>query len=81
MEKADEADKPKMEVKELTEEEKFAPGRTGWAPRFSAPAAEDGAVEEPGLPPTLLEGKLEDKFFGGMYPASVVSYLIRGLGS
>lgn len=81
MEKADEADKPKMEVKELTEEEKFAPGRTGWAPQFSAPAAEDGTGEEPGLPPTLLEGKLEDKFFGGMHPGGVVYYLSRGLGN
>ncbi|EGE01667.1 membrane bound C2 domain-containing protein [Trichophyton equinum CBS 127.97] len=72
MEKADEAEKPKMEVKELTEEEKFAPGRTGWAPRFSAPAAEEGAGEEPGLPPTLLEGKLEDKFFGDWYHNTAV---------
>ncbi|KAK2814670.1 hypothetical protein FQN49_008114, partial [Arthroderma sp. PD_2] len=72
MVQAEEAEKPKMEVKELTEEEKFAPGRTGWAPRFAAPATEEDAGEEPGLRPTLLEGKVDDKFFGDWYHNTAV---------
>lgn len=52
---------------ELTDEERWDEGRTGWAPRFEQ---EKGEAEED--EPTLLdhqtwiESKLDDKYFGGM---------------
>ncbi|KAF3483927.1 uncharacterized protein GIQ15_03251 [Arthroderma uncinatum] len=82
-----EAENPAMDVKELTEEEKFAPGRTGWGPRFAAPAAAEDAGEEPGVRPTLLESKVDDKFFGDWYHnagiiifACLASWIIALLG-
>jgi hypothetical protein len=52
--------------KELTEEERWAPDRTGWAPRFQVPEDEMEAGETLLDHQTFLETKLDDKFFGGM---------------
>lgn len=68
MQTADEEETPKYEKPELTEAERFAPSRTGWAPRFSIPETEED-MEDPDNAldrQTLLETKLDDKFFGGM---------------
>lgn len=53
--------------RELTEEERWARDRTGWAPRFHRP--EDGMDEGDTLldHQTYLETKLDDKFFGDWY--------------
>jgi hypothetical protein len=50
---------------QLTEDMRWARDRTGWAPTFEQPAKE-GDDEETLLDHrTFLEGKLDDKFFGG----------------
>jgi len=49
----------------LTEDQRWARDRTGWAPRFEI-QKEEGEEEGTLLDhQTLLEGKLDDKWFGG----------------
>ena len=53
---------------ELTEDNRWAADRTGWAPQFAQPDTEEGAEDETLLDHrTFLEGKLDDKFFGGKW--------------
>ncbi|KAL1977493.1 hypothetical protein VTN31DRAFT_352 [Thermomyces dupontii] len=53
---------------ELTEDNRWAADRTGWAPQFAQPDTEEGAEDETLLDHrTFLEGKLDDKFFGDWY--------------
>lgn len=51
---------------ELTEAQRWARNRTGWAPQFAKP--DSPADEEETLLDhrTFLEDKLSDKFFGGL---------------
>lgn len=56
---------------ELTEEQRWAADRTGWAPQFAQPEPEEAAEDETLLDHrTFLEGKLDDKFFGGKWQRS-----------
>ena len=48
----------------MDEDMRWARDRTGWAPRFELPKPEDeGTLLDH---QTFLDGKLDDKFFGGM---------------
>lgn len=50
---------------QMTDDQRWARDRTGWAPRFMIESTEDeGTLLDH---QTLLEGKLSDKFFGGMW--------------
>lgn len=50
----------------MSEDMRWARDRTGWAPRFEIPRADEdeGTLLDH---QTFLEGKLDDKFFGGMW--------------
>lgn len=55
---------------ELTEEQRWARNRTGWAPQFAKPDASPDEEETLLDHRTFLEDKISDKFFGGLpYPA------------
>ncbi|OJJ48132.1 hypothetical protein ASPZODRAFT_62240 [Penicilliopsis zonata CBS 506.65] len=73
---------------ELTEDLRWARDRTGWAPQFETQKI-DGEEDEGTLleHQTLLEGKLDDKFFGDWYHnagiivfACLASWLVAVLG-
>jgi Ca2+-dependent lipid-binding protein len=71
---------------QLTEAERFDPHRTGWAPRFAQPPSERRGEDRLDHQ-TLLEGSLDDKFFGGWYHdaaaiifACLASWLVTLLG-
>jgi hypothetical protein len=70
------AEKPEPK-KELTEEERWAPDRTGWAPRFQIPEDDMEAGETLLDHQTFLETKLDDKFFGGMLLSHQLSYVAQ----
>ncbi|KAK2743885.1 hypothetical protein FQN57_004508 [Myotisia sp. PD_48] len=81
-----EASPPKIE---LTEEERFAPTRTGWAPRFHSEqdAEMEDEMTDASIPQTYLETRLDDKFFGDWYHnagviifACLASWIIALLG-
>ena len=50
----------------MDEDLRWARDRTGWAPRFEVPKSDDdeGTLLDH---QTFLEGRLDDKFFGGVY--------------
>lgn len=51
---------------ELTEEQRWARNRTGWAPQFVKPDAPPDEEETLLDHRTFLEDKISDKFFGGL---------------
>lgn len=58
------SDKANGHAPELDEEQRWQ--RVGWAPRFGMPGSDEPEDESTLLDhQTWLEGKLEDKFFGG----------------
>ncbi|WEW58994.1 Tricalbin-2 [Emydomyces testavorans] len=63
---AEQASTPKTKV-ELSDEERWARDRTGWAPRFHIKEDEVDEGEMLLDHQTLLESKLDEKFFGDWY--------------
>ena len=55
-----------------SEDIRYSKERTGWAPRFEPKEAEDTGSETLIDHQTLLEGKLDDKFFGDWYHNTAV---------
>lgn len=61
------AERKKMHA-ELTDEERWAVDRTGWAPQFEQEHGDTDEGEATLLDhQTWIESKLDDKYFGGMY--------------
>jgi hypothetical protein len=66
-EKIEDTTEPKKEG-ELDDDARWARDRTGWAPRFVHEETQEERDETTLLDhQTFLEGKLDDKFFGGRF--------------
>ncbi|CRG83503.1 Tricalbin-1 [Talaromyces islandicus] len=84
---AKENEKTALANGELTEEQRWARNRTGWAPQFVKPDAPPDEEETLLDHRTFLEDKLSDKFFGDWYHnaavivfACLTSWVIAVLG-
>lgn len=62
-----ESDKKSAQNGHLTEDQRWARDRTGWAPQFVKPEEKREEAETLLDHRTFLEEKLGDKFFGGRY--------------
>lgn len=58
----------------LADDDRWARDRVGWAPRFGNGDPKDDEDETLLDHQTFLEGKLDDKFFGGTIPWPKVSF-------
>lgn len=65
--------KDKKGGKDMDEDLRWARNRTGWAPQFLTEKQEGEDAEGTLLDhQTFLEGRLPDKFFGGLYTPALV---------